>query len=87
MKLYGERIAVRLNDKAQPVAVRWRLSLFRVRVIEDEWTYDGKWWTTPQLKGRHRHYFRITCLGTNGNTVSLEIYREDNQWMLSRIID
>ena len=87
MKLYGERIAVRLNDKGQPAVVRWRLSLLRVRAIEEQWVYAGKWWTTPQLKGRRREYFRLACIGAGGSAISLEIYRENDEWTLSRVLD
>lgn len=87
MKLYGERIAVRVSDKGAPVAVRWRLAVLRVRGVDEEWTYAGKWWTTPQLRGCRRHYYRLSCTAFNGSAISLEIYRENEGWMLSRVLD
>ena len=88
MKLYGESISVRLGANNLPAAIRWRLSIFQVQAVEEQWSYTGKWWTTPAtLRGRHRCYYRLACVSMNGCSLSIEIYQEGSRWMLSRVLD
>ncbi len=90
MKLFGEHIGVQLNSQGQPAMVRWRLHLWRVASVEEQWRYNGQWWTTPAtLRGRARRYYRVSCrpCGFEGDEVCLEIYREGQRWMLSRLLD
>ena len=88
MKLYVERIGVWLGADNLPAVIRWRLSLWRVRAVEEQWSYRGKWWTTPEtLRGKHRCYYRLSCVSMNGCAMSIEIYQEGERWMLSRVMD
>ena len=87
MKLYGERIGVRVGQNNLPTTVRWRLSIYRVRSIEEQWLYAGRWWATPGLQGRRRHYYRVSCTAPHGFSIGLEIYRDGGAWMLSRVLD
>lgn len=92
MKLYNEPIEVDLDANERPAFIYWRQRTLAVRSIDEEWTYDGKWWTTPELKGIHRHYYRVACAGQRQATADFEIYRETGArvaeaWVLSRVLD
>ena len=71
----------------QPVAFFWRGRLYRVQVIQGRWRWCGAWWTTPTLAGRERVYYRLLCAMPGGPETSVEIYREEGQWTLSRLLD
>ncbi len=87
MKLYLEPIQVRLATDQRPARLVWRRRLYRVRGVEECWRYNGQWWTTPQLRGRFRCYYRLVVTTIGGTVLQVEIYREAGRWMLSRLGD
>ena len=90
MRRYDEPIAVHTNGDKQPVELCWRNRNFQVAQIDERWRWAGKWWLlgSPQ----HRHYFRVQVSLTARYTLPyrprcIEIYRQGDSWVLSRIYD
>jgi hypothetical protein len=86
MKLYQEPIKV-IKQDGVPHRVIWRLQPYDVQQIEERWLYHGQWWTTPKLSGHCRRYFRIVVAAPMGSSLTMEVYEERNNWMLSRLQD
>jgi hypothetical protein len=87
MKLLLEPIQVTLDDWQRPQRILWRLRPYRIKAIQEIWTWRGKWWNTPALRGHRRLYYRVECSLPSGNLVSLEIFYQHGRWTLSRILD
>lgn len=51
----------------------------RVARVLDDWDYAGRWWETETL----RHYLLLETV--EGHT--LEVFREGDDWCLSRLSD
>ena len=86
MKLYLEPIHVQ-TDAGMPSRVLWRRQPYKVLEVEEKWLYHGRWWTTPQLRGRCRRYFRLEVALASGTKAVLEIFEEHGRWILSRVQD
>jgi len=80
-----EPVHVETDPDGIPLRVIWRGRLYRVTGVEDCWRYAGKWWLDG--RGWHRAYFRVSARTTSGGTVSLEVFRQGGNWVLSRECD
>jgi hypothetical protein len=87
MKLYLEDIQVSLGPDRLPHRVLWRLRLYQVRSVDEQWRWAGKWWMTERLRGQRRRYYRVVCTCASGGTLTMEIFVERGRWKLSRLLD
>jgi hypothetical protein len=87
MKLLLEPIQVSLDTQRQLRQIVWRLRPYKVKAVQEVWTYRGRWWNTPELRGQRRLYYRVECISQAGHSVSLEIFYRRNRWVLSRVLD
>jgi len=65
MKLLMEPIEVQAAAQ-KPTGFRWRGRWYRVREISQEWSYRGRWWTDPDLRGERRRYYRVVASRETG---------------------
>ena len=92
MKLITEEIRVDTHDGGQPRQMHWRKRLYHVVLVIEQWQYNGEWWLAPDLSGAQRRYCRVAATHMQMNTPSseiltMEIYEEAGQWVLSRLLD
>ncbi len=87
MRLYYEEIGVRAGADGTPIRLRWRQRTYRTAIIHERWRWNGKWWTTPDLRGRCRRYYRVGSITPAGAHLCLELFEEAGQWVLSRVLD
>ncbi|MEE2658757.1 MAG: hypothetical protein VX733_09660 [Candidatus Latescibacterota bacterium] len=97
MKSYQEPIDVEVDDGgkiALPTALHWRRQRFRVHKLIDRWVLQSRWWEREEK----RVYLLMEVLPerapeTKGAasqplaTTTIEIYRNDYGWVLSRVVD
>ncbi len=77
MKIHLEPIDVE-PAAGRPRHIRWRRHRYAVEEVVDFWVWQGRWWSAEE----RRDYLQLS---TDGGT--LEIFRRDGRWMLSRIHD
>jgi len=85
MKQRLEPVHVEPDEQGRPHRLVWRGRLYRVTAVEDCWHYAGKWWLDG--RGWQRAYFRVAVRSTSGVTMSLEVFRQGANWVLSRECD
>lgn len=90
MRCYGEPIEVETDAGQLPVNLCWRRRAFEVLGVRERWRWAGKWWLTGMPQ--RRYYFRLEILPVSRYPQSyrsrlIEIYRQDNKWILSRVCD
>ncbi len=78
MKLYLESVTVDTTDENRPHCIHWRGKTFEVCELEDYWIFCGKWWQSEE----RRYYLRVQT-----GQGSMEIFRRDDEWVLSRMLD
>lgn len=86
MKLLREPIEVS-KTAGQPQEVIWRRQWYQVQRIEERWLWNGRWWTTPRLTGERRCYFRLAVVSAAGSPLTMEVYKEGRNWVLSQLED
>ena len=79
MKRPGEVATVDL-DGGWPARIEVAGRVYRTREVIDVWVLEGGWWTGEATR---RVYFRL--LARCGTT--LEVYRCETDWRLTRILD
>ena len=87
MKLYFEDIQVSIGPDRLPVRVLWRLRLYYVQSIDEQWRWSGRWWLTDRLRRQQRRYYRVSCVSPSADILSMEIFQEHGRWKLSRLQD
>jgi hypothetical protein len=92
MKLIMEEVRVDTDESGQPRQMRWRKRLYHFSQVLEQWQHNGEWWLTPDLGGAQRRYCRVTATHIQMKTpsdepLSMEIYEEAGQWVLSRLLD
>lgn len=87
MKLYVEPIVVTTGQNGLPERFIWRRKVYRIRALLDYWFWSGDWWTTPQLRGHCRHYYRVQTAIAGGAPLHVELCEEGGQWKLSKVLD
>jgi hypothetical protein len=89
MKQRVEPVHVEADARGVPRRLYWRGRLYCVIAVEDQWRYAGKWWLDG--RGWRRAYFRVTarCVRHSGvgSAITLEVFREGANWVLSRECD
>jgi hypothetical protein len=86
MKLLLEPIEVERRGSV-PQHVVWRHQHYDVLRVEERWLWHGRWWTTPNLSGESRRYFKIAVASAAGDPLTMEVYREGSGWVLSQLED
>lgn len=87
MKLYQEPVEVQCCPLGLPQRVRWRRKWHRVLQIEERWLYNGLWWTTTELRGECRRYYRLLGAPKTGSPLWLDVYEQEGVWTLARLLD
>lgn len=92
MKLIMEEVQVDTDNGGLPRQMRWRKRLYHFAQVLEQWQYNGDWWLTPDLGGTQRRYCHVIATYTQMSTpsnepLSMEIYEETGQWVLSRLLD
>ena len=96
MKLILEEIEAQTDASGALQQFLWRKRLYAVRRVLESWRYDGGWWLDTELKGQQRHYHRVEACtaglrrrsrASDDATLCLEIFQENGQWVLSRLLD
>jgi hypothetical protein len=89
MKQRLEPVHVETDAEGVPLRLIWRGRPFRVIGVDDRWRYAGKWWLDG--KGWRRAYFVVTVCGAGRGVgdegITLELFRQSANWMLSRECD
>ena len=85
MKQRLEPVHVEVDGQGVPLRLVWRGRPYRVLAIEDSWRYAGRWWVDG--RGWRRAYFRVTARNSRGHTLTLEVFRQSANWVLSRECD
>jgi hypothetical protein len=67
-------------QSARPIRITWNGKHLAVQEIIDFWVYQTRWWR-PRGDERRVYYRLRTAEGT------VELYRSDDEWVLSRIAD
>jgi hypothetical protein len=86
VKLYLEPIDV-IKVGGRPQTMLWRCKTYRVLRVEERWLWHGQWWTTPDLCGEHRRYFRLAVVSASGTQFIVEVYESNQGWVLSQLDD
>ena len=87
MKSILEPVTVK-HQRNRPYLIRWRGSLYEVRLILDWWVVQSNWWTSQEERRIHfRVAVRPLIISGGAQTGVLELYRSGNDWMLTRLID
>ena len=77
MKSYNDPIQVQTQN-GKPTIIQWRQNRYRVTRILDYWIIQNRWW--------HREERRIYML-LETNRATIEVYRTQSHWKLSKLID
>jgi hypothetical protein len=85
MKLRLEGVHVEAGPDGVPQRMVWRGQPYRVVEVEDHWRWAGQWWRDG--KGWRRAYFRVTVQNHRGVRLTLELFRQGGNWVLSRECD
>jgi hypothetical protein len=85
MKARGEAVHVEAHSRGIPLRLVWRGRPYRVVEVHDRWRYAGKWWLDG--KGWRRAYFVVTVCHASGAPLTLELFRQSANWVLSRASD
>lgn len=86
MKLLLEPIEVRKKG-GRPKLIIWGRDSYRVLRVEERWLWHGRWWTTPDLSGECRRYFKLAVISPGGNPVVMEVYEAKAKWVHSQLED
>ncbi len=90
-RFWNEPVRVEEDEDGLPHCLHWRLRSLLIVRVEECWNYTGRWWATPQLRGRSRRYFRAYCTKQGGEDLCLELFVEKSvegrNWFLSRVLD
>lgn len=70
----------RRPTRPQPDVRSRRQSPRRVVRVVDQWRYDGRWWEPDEV---HRDYFFLEL----ERGLTLEIFREGEEWWVARLND
>lgn len=77
MKVYLEDIEVEERD-GTPTTVHWAGKELHVEAVVDRWIACTRWWQAHDK----REYWVVRT-----NTVTIELYKRNTQWVLSRLFD
>jgi len=80
-KLIGEPVRVHQNKDSMVTAFIWRRRLYRVIDVIGWWREPCEWWSGKEM----RLFFRVNA--RNSSTGTYELYKLDEQWFLSRVLD
>ncbi len=77
MKSYAEPIQV-CAEKNRPTSLLWRNKTHRVIDLHDFWVLQTRWWEREE---KRCYYLLSTTAG------DMEVFRRDDQWVISRLLD